>query len=317
MNLTLPLLQHGSTRSYLAGISPGSPKSLVSGICRARVRQIPRGFTLVEIAIAIFIITLLLGSILVPLTTQVESRNYDATQRILDQARDSLLGYAAASGRFPCPASATSNGAELFFSPGGSAANGICHTSVTGAAGTNVYAGFLPAATLGFTPTDANGYALDAWGLTQNRIRYAVSYQTVNGIARPFTALPNPPTNTLGMRAAGMSNILGAGLLNVCNTATGSNSTSCAAGTTLTSNAIVVIWSVGPNAATGINPATGLYVSADELENTEAPLVFTGADRVFVMRPKSSVTASEFDDIVTWISPPMLFNRLIASGQLP
>ena len=275
---------------------------------RTGVRHIARGFTLVEIAIAVFIIALLLTSILVPLATQVESRNIDTTQRILDQAREALVGYAAATGRFPCPASDTSNGQEHFFSPGGSAANGLCHTSVTGAAGTNVYAGFLPAATLGFTPVDANGHAVDAWGLTQNRIRYAVSYQTVNGIVRPFTTLPNPPTNTTGMRAAGMSNILSAGLLNVCNTATGSNSTSCAAGTTLTSNAIVVIWSLGPNAATSGG------VSADEAENSEA---FTSADRVFVSRTRSSGTSGEFDDIVTWVGSPTLFNRLIAAGQLP
>ena len=271
-------------------------------------RERSRGFTLVEIAIAVFIIALLLGSILVPLGTQVENRNFDTTQRILDQARDALIGYAAATGRFPCPASDTSNGQELFFSPGGSAANGLCHTSVTGAAGTNVYVGFLPAATLSFTPADANGFALDAWGLTQNRIRYAVSYQTVNGVPRPFTTLPNPPTNTLGMRAAGMSNIVGASLLSICNTSVGSTPTACAsAAATLTSNAIAAIWSLGANAATG-------GVSADEAENSEA---FTGGDRVLVMRTKSNVPASEFDDIVTWISPPVLFNRLIAAGQLP
>jgi type II secretory pathway pseudopilin PulG len=281
----------------------------VTAYSRSPDRARATGFTLVELAIAVFIIALLLGSILVPLTTQVESRNTDATQRILDQAREALIGYAAATGRFPCPASDTSNGLELFFSPGGSAANGLCHTSVTGAAGTNVYIGFLPAATLSFTPADANGFAVDAWGLTQNRIRYAVSYQTVNGVARPFTTLPNPPTNTLGMRAAGMSNIMGAGLLNICNTAAGSTSTACAsAAATLTSNAIAVIWSLGANAAT-----TG-GVSADEAENSEA---FTGGDRVYVMRTKSNVPASEFDDIVTWISPPVLFNRLIAAGQLP
>lgn len=268
-----------------------------------------RGFTLVEIAIAIFIITILLGSILVPLTTQVENRNIDTTQRILDQAREALIGYAAATGRFPCPASGTSNGLELFFSPGGSAANGLCHTSVTGAAGTNVYVGFLPAATLSFTPVDDNGYAVDAWGLTQNRIRYAVSYQTVNGVPRPFTTLPNPPTNTLGMRAAGMSNIVGAGLLNICNTSAGSSPTACAsAAATLTSNAIAAIWSLGANAATSGG------VSADEAENSEA---FTGADRVWVMRTRSNVTASEFDDIVTWVSPLVLFNRMVAAGQLP
>lgn len=260
-----------------------------------------RGFTLIEMAVAMFIIALLLGSILVPLQTQIESRNFESTQRILEQAREALIGYAAASGRFPCPASATSNGAE-HFSAGGSAANGICDGSVTSlVASTFVYAGLLPAATLGFTPTDANGYAMDAWGLNpQNRIRYAVSYQTV-GVARPFT------TNN-GMRTAGMLNILNASLLNVCNTAAGSSNTICAAGATLTSNAIVIIWSLGPNAATSGG------ASADEAENDEA---FTGADKVFVMRTKSGVAASEFDDVVTWISTPVLFNRLISAGQLP
>ena len=301
MNSTLPHLQHSSIRRYLSGLSPASSNSLMLGICRAGVRQIPRGFTLVEIAIAIFIITILLSSILVPLSTQVENRNTDNTQRILEQAREALQGYAAAYGYFPCPASSTSNGLEA----GANHATGACAAAVTGA---NTWIGFLPAATLGFTPVDANGYAMDAWGLTQNRIRYAVSYQTVNGIVRPFTTLPNPPTNTTGMRAAGMSNILSAGLLNVCNTATGSNSTSCAAGTTLTSNAIVVIWSLGPNAATSGG------VSADEAKNSEA---FTSADRVFVSRTRSSGTSGEFDDIVTWVGSPTLFNRLIAAGQLP
>ncbi|MGH8662548.1 MAG: type II secretion system protein, partial [Burkholderiales bacterium] len=263
MNPTLPDHPHNSMRNYLAGTSRGSSKDLVAGICRTGARRNPRGFTLVEIAIAVFIIALLLGSILVPLGTQVENRNIDTTQRILDQARDALIGYAAATGRFPCPASDTSNGLELFFSPGGSAANGLCHTSVTGAAGTNVYIGFLPAATLGFTPADGNGFAVDAWVLTQNRIRYAVSYQTVNGVPRPFTTLPNPPTNTLGMRAAGMSNIMGAGLLNACNTSAGSSPTACAsAAATLTSNAIAVVWSLGANAATSGG------VSADEAENS-------------------------------------------------
>ena len=138
------------------------------------------GFTLIEMAVAMFIIVLLIGSFLVPLQTQIENRNYDQTQRILEQAREALIGYATANGRFPCPASATSNGAE---DP--TPATGTCAVAVTGA---NVYHGFLPAATLGFTPVDANGYAIDAWGLSpQNRIRYAVSSVTVNTISRPFT----------------------------------------------------------------------------------------------------------------------------------
>lgn len=269
-----------------------------------------RGFTLIEMAVALFIIALLLGSILVPLETQVESRKYDETQRILEQAREALIGYAAANGRFPCPASESNNptipnGAEHFFSPGGSAANGICHSSVT-PAGAGVYVGWLPAATLGFTPVDASGYAVDAWGLSpQNRIRYAVSSVTVNGITLPFT-------KTSGMRSAGMSSIAAAtNLLYVCNSGAGVVAgTNCGTAVTLTLNAPVVIWSVGPNAAT-----TG-GTSVDELQNPNPTAGFS-ADRIFVSRTRSGGTSGEFDDIVTWIGAPSLINQLSAAGQLP
>jgi hypothetical protein len=212
-----------------------------------------------------------------------------------------LIGYAAANGYFPCPADYAlgSSGAE---SPGASnhtAVTGACPANVTGGVSTTVYIGYLPAVTLGFTPIDTNGYALDAW---QNRIRYAVSASTVNGVNRAFT-------NASGMSSAGMSNILSQTLLSVCNTATGSTSGGCAsAATTLTSNAIAVIWSLGANAAT-----TG-GTSTDEAENAEAR---ANADRVFVMRDPSNVTGSEFDDTVIWISTPILFSRLLAAGQLP
>ena len=254
-------------------------------------------------AVAMFIIALLLGSILVPLQTQIESRNFENTQRMLEQAREALVGYAAAYGYFPCPASATSNGQE---SPVIHPANGVCNPIVTG---TNAYIGFLPAAALGFMPTDLQGYAVDAWGLTQNRIRYAVSNVTVNGITQPFTAVN-------GMRSASMSNIASATtLLYVCNSGAGGAAmtagTNCGTAVTLTANALAVIWSVGPNAATTIGGT-----SVDELQNPNPTAGFS-ADRIFVSRTKSDVTSSEFDDIVTWIGPPTLFNRLIAAGQLP
>lgn len=264
------------------------------GICRTRVRRIPAaaGFTMIELAVAIVVIALLLGGILVPLQTQVESRKIDETQRILDQAREALIGYAAANGRFPCPASATSNGAESF-AAGGSSANGNC---------SNFFDGFLPAATLGFTPVDAQGYALDAWGFTQNRIRYAVSNQTVNLITNPFTSVN-------GMRNAGMANITNAALLYVCNSGSGVNpGVNCGTAVTLTSKAPVVIWSVGPNAPT---PTGG--TSADEAENPNPN--GGSADHIFVSRSRSE--APVFDDIVTWIGSASLFNRLIAAGQLP
>src|SRR5687768_18621141 len=61
------------------------------------------GFTLIEIAIAAFIIALLLGSLLVPLATQVEQRQISDTEKILAEIRDALVGFAVANGYLPCP----------------------------------------------------------------------------------------------------------------------------------------------------------------------------------------------------------------------
>jgi len=109
------------------------------------------GFSFLELAVAMFILTLLLGSILVPLATQVEQRQISETQRIMDQARDALLGHAVAFGYLPC-ADTNNDGLE----------------DVTGTVCTGLSAGIahgsLPWRTLGLA-------ASDAWG---NRIRYAV-----------------------------------------------------------------------------------------------------------------------------------------------
>lgn len=267
-----------------------------------------RGFSLVELAVVMLVMGILLAGIVVPLSLQLEGRNYDQTQRILDQAREALLGYAAANGYFPCPATTASNGLEA---TGFNHASGAANTCPATVWGGTTYVGLLPAAALGFTPTDANGYAVDAWGFTQNRIRYAVAGNTlpaINGVTQPFTRVN-------GMRTAGMSNIGSptlTTLLYVCNSGTGVTAgTNCGTAVALTNNAPVVIWSVGPNAATG-------GVSVDEKQNPNPKAGFS-PDRIFVSRIKAAAdeTGGEFDDIVTWIGLPTLFSRLIAAGQLP
>jgi hypothetical protein len=40
----------------------------------------------------------------------------------------------------------------------------------------------------------------------------------------------------------------------------------------------------------------------------------------FVSRPavsNSSATGGEFDDIVVWVTPGVLFNRMVSAGKLP
>ena len=71
-----------------------------------------RGFSLIELAVALFVIALLLGSVLVPLATQVEQRQINETQRSMDEIREALLGFAAANGYLPCPAISATDGQE-------------------------------------------------------------------------------------------------------------------------------------------------------------------------------------------------------------
>ena len=62
-----------------------------------------QGFSVIELAVAVLILTLLLGSILVPLATQVEQRKVSDTRKALDEIREALIGFAIINGRLPCP----------------------------------------------------------------------------------------------------------------------------------------------------------------------------------------------------------------------
>ena len=263
------------------------------------------GFTILELAVTLAIVAALAIGVLVPFVAQVTQRKISDTERILEQAKETLMGFAAATGRLPCPALPDSDGFEKFSttsSPVGSVSNGTCAT----------FFGFLPAATLGFTPIDSQGYAIDGWGTAQNRIRYAMSNQTVNGITNPFT-------RTNGMRDATPAQLAGATLLVVCSTGAGAvpATPACASlSTTLAINAPAVIWSNGANAPTGGR-------STDEAQNphsnsdTGSFTQFGTADRIFVSRTMTTNPGSEFDDIVTWLSIGNLVSRMVLAGQLP
>jgi len=246
-----------------------------------RLAQRQGGFTLVELAIVLIIFSLLVGGMLMTLSSQQDTSNIKETEKRVNDIRDALLGFAASNGRLPCPAIAGATGIE---SPVG---GGACTTS---------YAGFLPAITLGITPTNAQGYAVDSWG---NPIRYALT----NANANAFSTTGSLKT------AWALNPALILPDLRVCNTSAGiagaGATATCAVGADLSNNAVAVIFSAGKNG--GVAP-TG----TDELANS-------GANRTFVSHTQSPTGAAqgEFDDIVTWISPNILFNRMISGGRLP
>lgn len=236
-----------------------------------------RGFTLIEIAIAIFIITLLLGSLLVPLTTQVEQRQISDTQKTLEEIKDALIGFAAANGYLPCPDKTTAAGA-------GTANDGI----------EDVSAGVCVATSEGNVPWATLGVGIsDVWG---NRFRY----QVVPAFSQ------RPP--------AAQFNLSSAADINVC-TASGcpANTRLTAASP---DGAVAVILSLGKNGLGAINAATGTAnpapTSADEDENVSGPVRFVSR----TITPAGSA-AGEFDDIVIWLGRLTLFDAMVAAGRLP
>ena len=230
----------------------------------------------------LLIVALLLGGLLPTVSSQVDQRRVSETRKQLDEIQQALIGFAITNGRLPCPAAPNTTGVES-----SNPTVGVC---------TNLYDGFVPAATLGLSGADSSGYAVDAWG---NRIHYAVTAWSSN----TFTT-PN------GMSNKGISNLISLPDLLVCSTATGIISNACSGTTSLTPNGVpAVIFSTGKNGPQG----NGVDETAN-LDGTNA-----NNNRTFVSHtytPPSSPNG-EFDDLVIWISTNTLINRMVAAGTLP
>lgn len=221
------------------------------------------GFTLVELAIVLIIVALLSGGMMMTVGSQINQRNYNDTQRQLQDIRDALLGYAAShpaldgKPHLPCP---DTDGDGLENRAGSTCTN-----------------------TDGQLPwNDLAVGNQDAWG---NRFRYHVE----SSFAR----------NDIGFTLSSTAT------LRVCEQA--------ACTSTLTTQVPTIVVSHGRNGLGSItagNVTNPLPVSADETENTDG-------DRDFVSHTPSPAGANEFDDLVIWISPNILYNRLIAAGRLP
>ena len=127
-----------------------------------RTRYAGQGFTLIELAIVLFVVTLLLGGMLTPLGQQIAERQTQETRRTLENARTALVGYALRhhasgdAGRLPCPDLRIPGAA-------GNANDGLEDRLPEGACA--ALSGNLPWNTLGVAE-------IDAWG---NRLTYAVA----------------------------------------------------------------------------------------------------------------------------------------------
>lgn len=196
------------------------------------------GFSLIELALVLVILTLALGGALVPLNAQIEHKQWRDTEHGLQLVHDALLGFTVRNGRLPCPASGASNGME---------------SPVNGGVCTNPYDGYVPAVSLGLSQLDTQGYVLDAWG---NRLRYAVAKSSGSAF-----------TTSDGIKNAGLSILQSE--FQVCAGIAGASSSSCGSATALSSSGI--------NAPPAVIYSLGKFVtarSADENANQDGNAIF-------------------------------------------
>ena len=229
------------------------------------------GFTLIEMAIVLLIITLMVSSAIGPLGAQIELRRRADTQKALDEIKEALMGYAVANGTLPCP-SALASGIPTGF-------------ALTSCNSTNS-SGYLPWATLGVTRQDA-------WG---NLFNYGVSPSFT-------TAFSLSTTRSITIQSR--------------------DNNGSTFNLSITNDIPAVVFSHGANAygamsSDGILRFTPPGFSAnnpDEYTNSTSSTVFFS--RTPAPAGTNPATGGEFDDLMVWISPNILFNRMVAAGRLP
>lgn len=145
-------------------------------------------------------------------------------------------------------------------------------------------AGFLPWATLGVQKSDG-------WG---HMLRYSVSPAFANSQA--LFGLGTPRDITIGTRDE-RGNLVAATAIN---------------------DIPAVVLSHGHNGY-GASSEGGIPAAADVAGNQDERTNAAPAGIAFVARTHSDARApgGEFDDLVTWVSPNVLYSRMVAAGVLP
>ena len=257
------------------------------------------GFTLVELAVVIAILALVLGTMLAPLRAQIDAARIRDAQRMLGEIREALIGHALARGALPCP-DVASDGID-----------GVAPAVCAGAA----LAGVLPYQTLGMPRADP-------WG---RHFGYRVTREFSH---RLLTGRP-PATGRLDLTDTGDITVLTRG--DDPGTAGTVEFKHQSVATALTRTAPALVHSFGPNGLGGIGAATGRALAppsggaADERENADADATFVsrvhsrGADGCDDADESSAPPPPScgFDDIVTWVSTPVLMARLVEARVLP
>jgi prepilin-type N-terminal cleavage/methylation domain-containing protein len=253
------------------------------------------GFSLVELAIVMLIVSILLAGVIMPLAIQREVRSYTDTKKTMDDIKDALIGFALANGRLPCPA--TSAVADGTAGAGTEALSGNACTSVTGV---------IPWVTLNVPETDE-------WG---GRFTYRVTATFGDTYANSTwgctpTANPASPAS-FALCASGDMKIR--------------SRTTAKVAYDLTSVALPAVFVSHGKNGRGAWRSNGVQIAAapvgtDESTNSTPSTIFISRE----ITPESSSCSDtagtnamcEFDDLVAFVPLTTLMNRMVVSGKLP
>jgi len=260
-----------------------------------------RGFTLLEMAIVIFIIGMLTAGLIGPVQVQLEARDRRKTLDYMSQASEALYGFALTHRRLPCPDTDGDGMANPQFTL---ASGGDCTNE----------SGFLPWAELGIDPGDA-------WG---NRLSYRVR-------ERQFT-FPAQNTTCDGKDTGLEFDLCSEGNITIVTrgddaTTPGVVESKFGFNAATPDNVAAIIVSHGRNGygAMGVDGTPRGAVPTDnddEEQNVDGDATFVS--RVY-SREQSGCTDNtnegsplcEFDDLVMPISRALLVSRMVSAGQLP
>lgn len=290
-----------------------------------------RGFTLIEMAVVLIIVTILIGGLAMPLSAQIQARRIAETKKTLEEAREALIGYAMNN--------RVTNKCTCTYDSSGDVDSGLStcalpppmwcpQTSAPDQTFTETFSRhFLPCPDLTQSDpepnrdndgdgvlSDLNNGREDRYIVGPNAGACAASSGHLPWVTLGTGAhdawgnrLRYAVTTAFASKAAGFS-ATDSGDLQIC------SASGCAA-VNVASDVPVVFISYGPNGwgARNVNGNTlAAPTSQDELENTNG-------DSNFVSRSPSKAgdASGEFDDLVAWVSDSLIRARVCPSGGCP